>query len=808
MKVLFVMRHSGYVRNFESTLRMLGERGHAVHLAFQGRTKYEQLDPTQIAQQLADRYPTFSYGQAPLRIDGWGLLGREVRLGRDYLRYLGPEYRDAPKLRKRATADAPRWVIARSDGGLLGTAVGRAILSASLRAIDDTIPLDADIARFIEQARPDVLAVTPLVEPGSPQVEYVRSARALGIPTALCVASWDNLTNKGLIHGPLDLVAVWNDAMKDEAVRFHGIPADRVVVTGAAAFDHWFDWRPSSTREAFCARVGLRSDRPYLLYLCSSRFIAPDEVPFVHRWAEQIRASRGALRDAGILVRPHPQNADQWRGIDMSGLQNLTIWPRAGSAPVDIESRSEYFDSMHHSAAVVGLNTTAEIESAIVGRPVFTVLSPEFRDTQEGTLHFRHLRDVNGGLVHVARDFAEHVAQLERALQSSTDEADRCRRFVQAFVRPHGVDVAATSRLADALEALAAKRGAVGWHAPLWAPLVRAGLSRRAMTLAAEARSDRQSYAARLAAKTTRVAKHRSRTTDSPRRATPAGGDVVRQQRLERAVADFRKMGEVDRREFVRTVTDDVPFSSLLDLRGALKPQRLDYDQADIYLHVTNKTETFRVKACAKEPFTIEWMQTHIKRGDVLFDIGANVGAYSLVAARKPGGGARVYAFEASYANVAALCANIALNNAADDVTPVPVALSGETAMGVFNLRDLDAGSARHGLGAQMPENGQVVLRQPVMTFRLDDLIDRFTLPAPNHIKMDVDGGELDVLAGACRTLSSPSLRSMLVEVAMGSSAAVTQAIERHGLSLASRFTVTNRAGEQAVWYGLFERQG
>ena len=190
MKVLFVMRHSGYVRNFESTLRMLGERGHSVHLAFQGRTKYEQLDPTQIAQQLADRYPTFSYGQAPLRIDGWGLLGREVRLGRDYLRYLGPEYRDAPKLRKRATADAPRWVIAHSDGGLLGTAVGRAILSASLRAIDDTIPLDADIARFIEQARPDVLAVTPLVEPGSPQVEYVRSARALGIPTALCVASW------------------------------------------------------------------------------------------------------------------------------------------------------------------------------------------------------------------------------------------------------------------------------------------------------------------------------------------------------------------------------------------------------------------------------------------------------------------------------------------------------------------------------------------------------------------------------------------------------------------------------------------
>ena len=173
MKVLFVMRHSGYVRNFESTLRMLCERGHAVHLAFQGRTKFTQLDPTQIAQQLADRYPTFSYGQAPLRIDGWGLVGREVRLGRDYLRYFGPEYRDAPKLRKRAMADAPQWVIDRCKGGLLATSAGRAMLSASLRAIDDTIPLDPDVTRFIEQAGPDVLAVTPLVEPGSPQVEYV-----------------------------------------------------------------------------------------------------------------------------------------------------------------------------------------------------------------------------------------------------------------------------------------------------------------------------------------------------------------------------------------------------------------------------------------------------------------------------------------------------------------------------------------------------------------------------------------------------------------------------------------------------------
>jgi FkbM family methyltransferase len=800
MRALFLMRHSGYVRNFESTLRMLCDRGHAVHVAFQGRTKYDQLDPLHIAQQLADRYPAFSYGDAPLRVDGWGLLGRELRLARDYLRYLRPEYRDAPKLRARATREAPPWALRRTKRGLLATTPGRAVLSSWLRAMDAAIPPNPAIDAFIRHVRPDVLVVTPLIEPGSPQVEYVRSARGLGVPAALAVASWDNLTNKGLIHAPVDLVTVWNEPMKDEAVRFHGVPAERVAVTGAAAFDHWFDWRPSTTREAFCDRVGLRKDRPYLLYLCSSRFVAPDEVSFVCKWVEQIRRTAGTLHEAGILVRPHPQNTEQWREVDFGVCQNIAIWPRAGAAPIDLDSRNEYFDSIYHSDAVVGLNTTAEIESAIVGRRVFTVLAPEFRDTQEGTLHFHHLREVNGGMVHVARDLDEHMAQLESALRERSREDDQCRRFVEAFVRPHGLDAPATPRLVEALETLGARQIPARSSTPLWVPLVRSRLSRRAVALERDAKTDPQSYAARLAAKTRRVATRR------PRQAKATGIDIVRQQRLDRAIADFQKMGEVDRRNFFHAVVNDVPLGSFIELQAAGKPQRLDYEHADIYLRVTNKTETFRVKACAKEPFTIDWIHSRVKHGDVLFDIGANVGAYSLVAAKKPGGGARVYAFEASYINVATLCANIALNDLAAQVTAVPVALSATTAMNVFNLRDLDSGAARHGLGEQMPETGQLAFQQPVMAYRLDDFIEQFELPVPNHIKLDVDGGELDVLDGASRTLSCPTLQSMLVEVAVASSAAVTQAIERHGLPLAERFTVTNRAGEQAVWYGLFER--
>jgi len=90
------------------------------------------------------------------------------------------------------------------------------VIATWLRTIDRAIPRDPEIDAFLRKARPDVLAVTPLIEPGSPQAEYLRSARGLGIRTAFCVASWDNLTNKGLIHGPVDLVAVCHRVCIDE----------------------------------------------------------------------------------------------------------------------------------------------------------------------------------------------------------------------------------------------------------------------------------------------------------------------------------------------------------------------------------------------------------------------------------------------------------------------------------------------------------------------------------------------------------------------------------------------------------------
>ena len=470
MKILFLMRHPGAVRNFDAALRLLAERGHHIRLAFENPDKEGTLAAV---ERLCEAYPNVTRGAVPQRgDDGWLSLGRKLRQAIDYLRYLEPLYQHASGLRARAELRAPKIVRSLAGWPIVRSPAGRRALGRVLRLLERSVPSRPQIEAYLQTHQPDILLVTPLVELGSPQADYIRAARALGVRTGLCVHSWDNLTNKGLIHDPPDLVAVWNAALKEEAVTLHGVPADNVVVTGAHTYDHWFDWSPSTTRDEFCRRVGLPSERPFLLYLCSSPFIAPDEAGFVRGWLGQLRDSDDAsLREVGVLVRPHPQHAAQWREVDLSDLGAVAVWPRGGADPVEPQSRADYYDSIYHCAAVVGINTSAQIESAIVGRPVYSLLAPEFRATQEGTIHFHHLLNVSGGLVRAASSFEEHTAQLAGALRNGTADR-RDRSFVEAFIRPHGLEVPSAPKLVEAIERTCAAPAPPPRSRPLWAGLL------------------------------------------------------------------------------------------------------------------------------------------------------------------------------------------------------------------------------------------------------------------------------------------------------------------------------------------------
>jgi len=470
MKILFVGRRYLYFKNFDSVIRELAQRGHQVHLAverddIEGRPAF--------VDELTDALPNVTSGYGPSRAkDDWTWIATRLRLGLDYLRYQHPLFDDAPKLRDRARERTPGMFVAAGDRIRRYARWSRRLWAAMVRRLETAVPDDPAIRTFIEEQQPDVMLITPLIDLGSSQIDYLRAARSLGVPTAMCVWSWDHLSSKALIRECPDRVFVWNDTQKREAITLHDVPAERIVVTGAQCFDRWFNRQPSRDREAFCQAVGLPADQPFILYVCSALFLGSDpEAPFVLDWIRRVRESRWpGLRSAPILVRPHPSRTREWEDVDLRRYSNVAL---RGGSPVDEAARADYFDALYHSAAVVGLNTSAFIEAGIVGRPVHTILLPEFYENQMGTVHFRYLLDAGGGLLEVARDLDEHLGQLARSIASP---GTTVRPFVGTFVRPHGLDVAATPLFVRAVEEmrdLPRPAPAREWSVPLGKPLLR-----------------------------------------------------------------------------------------------------------------------------------------------------------------------------------------------------------------------------------------------------------------------------------------------------------------------------------------------
>jgi hypothetical protein len=469
VKLLFLARHANYFRNFESVIRLLAQRGHQLHLAVE---RGETVGGTAVLDALTAAYPGITAGDAPRREAGeeTALAGR-LRRAMDLLRYLEPPYDTTPRLRSRAAERAPAFAVRFAESRWARAGAVRRLLGWLLRRAESAVPPSRDVAAYLQQQQPDALLITPLIGVvGSSQPDYLRAARDSGVPTAVAVWSWDHLSSKALIRDAPDRVMVWNEVQRGEAVRLHGIAPERVVVTGAQCFDQWFDRHPSRTRAEFCEAAGLRGDKPFLLYVGSALFAgSPPEASFVQEWIAAVRSSPDpALRGCAILVRPHPQRMREWDGVDLSGFGDVVVW---GGNPVTAQARDDYFDSLYYSRAVIGLNTSAFLEAAIAGRPVLAILPEQFRDNQEGTLHFGYLSTAGGGLLRTSRTLPVHCAQLSAVL--GVDGVVRHDAFIKAFLRPHGLDTPATPVFADAVEALARDRaGVAGARAKAPAPFL------------------------------------------------------------------------------------------------------------------------------------------------------------------------------------------------------------------------------------------------------------------------------------------------------------------------------------------------
>jgi len=234
-------------------------------------------------------------------------------------------------------------------------------------------------------------------------------------------------------------------------------------------------------------------------------------------------------------------------------------------------------------------------------------------------------------------------------------------------------------------------------------------------------------------------------------------------------------------------------------------------DGASIALYTPFPGLLFRADSVlTKERDTIEWID-RFEDGSVFWDIGANVGVYSLYAAVKR----HFYtlAFEPAPANFYALTRNVHLNGLEERVNPYCIAFSGTTNLGVINLESEAMGAAANQFGRPGEMSRYSSMRSPIskqstLGFTVDDFITKFDPPFPNHLKLDVDGLELAILSGACTTLSDGRLRSVLVELSITEQEETESAVKilrQAGFEFLSRGEIQGTGSHKAANH-LFRR--
>ncbi|MGI9111673.1 MAG: hypothetical protein ACR2GT_05695 [Gaiellaceae bacterium] len=465
MRILMVIQHFNFFRNLDLVVRELDARGHEVVVLHGTRDdaktraklatkKKRMIHMGRGIELAASELAAVTVGYRPEPPERWQ---KRLRVGRQlisrsiYLRRGHPSPERVTEAMEKTLPPRLQRLVQSGAGRFL---LGRRVALTAWRRIERMSPPSRTLVSLLKEVDPDVILVSPTVWPKTPvEADYLRTGRALGIPTIGYVNSWDNLTSKGTIHVVPDLFVVWNEALAGEAAELHDISRERIRITGAPHLDRFFELQPSASGPEMCGRMACDPERPYVVYLSSSRTLIADEVSVAKGLADALARQ---FPDAAptLVVRPHPTNAAPWDDCAHPG---LVVYPRDGDQADTSESWQQYYDQLAGAICVFGLNTTAFLEAVVADRPCLTIVADEFHPTQGRTGHFRHL--LAGDFLEVCQDAEGVAARVARILEGEDEKASGRQSFVRSFIRPCGGGRQASLEVVDAIEKAAALRG-------------------------------------------------------------------------------------------------------------------------------------------------------------------------------------------------------------------------------------------------------------------------------------------------------------------------------------------------------------
>ena len=225
-----------------------------------------------------------------------------------------------------------------------------------------------------------------------------------------------------------------------------------------------------------------------------------------------------------------------------------------------------------------------------------------------------------------------------------------------------------------------------------------------------------------------------------------------------------------------------------LPYRDEYKSKKFKYNEK-LMFYTPTKIASFRAKTLfSKEIDTLGWIDQYGDKENIFFDIGANMGIYSLYYAKTFNG--KVFAFEPSFRNLNLLTRNINLNKMEDLISVISNPIYNKESMNFFSQNYLIAGEAGGSTyGKKLLKNNYQTL-----SLTLDHLVDNNFIKKPNLIKIDVDGNEVDILNGALQTIKNTDCKTILVETREATTEKVKKIFEVCG------FSQTIDVKSSAIW--------
>ncbi|HXH25931.1 MAG TPA: hypothetical protein VNI78_11815, partial [Vicinamibacterales bacterium] len=371
-------------------------------------------------------------------------------------------------------------------GRLLARHRGVGWLERRLGAAVARLPETAHYRDLFAQVRPDIVVSSNQRPYGI--LPAVLAAQSLGIPTATCIFSWDNLTCKGRIAAPFDHYFVWSALMARELLQYYPhIPRERVHIVGALQFDPYADRATIVPRERFFAAIGADPDRPLICYSSGEPSIAPEDQGHVALLLTLIRNGRIAGRPQ-VVLRPTP-TADARRFEEVRRRFPELIyaqpewvsggagdWSRKLPCPGDVAFLTNL---AHHADLNINVASTMTLDFAIHDRPVVNVAfdladPPPFGlPLWDYYYRFEHYQPVvETGAALFSRSVDEFVEHINRCLAyPQLHEANRRRLVELELGAPVGQ---AAGRLLEAMAWIADARpgaAAAPSGAEMWEPL-------------------------------------------------------------------------------------------------------------------------------------------------------------------------------------------------------------------------------------------------------------------------------------------------------------------------------------------------